>query len=272
MLEAAKKHIKAVPGLKRVSLWGMRVLLPFIQLANLRAIPRYINLVSDWRKFRMAGGSAAILDFFPCLFDNTATSGIDTHYFYQAIWAFGRIMKSGAKHHVDVGSSVAYVGMLTTITDVTFVDIRPLELPLSRYHGLQGSIVALPFEDNSVSSFSSLHVIEHIGLGRYGDPIDPKGSDRACKEVTRILEPGGKAYISVPIGRSRVQFNGQRVFEIKQVLTMFDGLQLAELSIVDAAGAFKENVSPDEVDLCEVGSGLDFGLGMFVFEKTHSKR
>ena len=71
--------------------------------------------------------------------------------------------------------------MLTTITDVTFIDIRPLELKLDRYTGKKGSIVALPFGDGSVSSLSCLHVVEHVGLGRYGDPIDPDGSKKPAR-------------------------------------------------------------------------------------------
>jgi hypothetical protein len=46
----------------------------------------------------------------------------------------------------------------------------------------EGSILALPFESGSIKSLSSLCVVEHIGLGRYGDEIDPFGSESAIKE------------------------------------------------------------------------------------------
>ena len=256
----AKKH----KNIKRVSLWLMRILAPVFHIVNVLAIPRYIAFLSDWRRYRKAGGVARVLDFYPCLNDKTATTGIDTHYFNQAIWAFKRIMASGAKRHVDVGSDVRFVGMLTTITDVTFVDIRPLEIKLAGFTSQRGSIVSLPFDGQSVPSLSSMHVIEHIGLGRYGDPIDPHGSIKASRELIRVLAPAGRLYISVPIGEPRVQFNGQRVFAVEEIVQMFAGLRLAEFSIVDTDGAYKENVDHTNVKLKE-DTGQDFGLGLFIF-------
>ena len=155
---------------------------------------------------------------------------------------------------------------MITCVYVSFIDIRPLQIQLDNYEGRAGSIVALPYSDSSLSSVSSLHVIEHIGLGRYGDPIDPEGSSKACAELVRVLAPDGKLYVSMPIGDSRVQFNGQRIFSVSDVLVLFAGLELVELSIVDTLGKFHECVSPAQVKLGQA-QGLDYGLGMFVFFK-----
>jgi SAM-dependent methyltransferase len=208
-----------------------------------------------------------VLDFYPCLFDRTAASSIDTHYFHQALWAFRHIRQSAAASHVDIASDVNFVGLLTCITRVTFVDIRPLELAIPNYTGLRGSILELPFADGAVESLSCLHVIEHIGLGRYGDALDPLGPERAAREIARVLQAGARAYISTPVGRPRVQFNGQRVFAIPEVAEIFRGLALAEFSLVDAHGTLRENVDPGAADIREEGAGLDCGLGMFVFRK-----
>jgi len=229
-----------------------------------------MGFLLDWRKFRCAGGEASLLSFYPCLFDKTTSTAIDSHYFYQAIWAFKKILASGVSQHVDIGSDVQFVGMLTCVTEVTFVDIRPLELTLSNYIGKKGSILALPFHDKGISSLSSLHVIEHIGLGRYGDPIDPDGSIKACRELMRVLAPGGKLYLSVPIGKTRVQFNGQRVFNVTDVIAMFSDLELLELSVVNTDGTYMEKVNPDTIRICEE-AGLDYGLGMFVFSAERSQ-
>lgn len=268
MLTALKTKIKADSALKRAALAVGRVISPFVQGFHPAAVVRYAGFISDWLRFKRAGGVAAALDFYPCLFDKSAATGIDTHYFHQALWAFRHIRESGAPKHIDVGSEVNFVGLLTTITDVTFVDIRPLFLSIPNYHGLSGSITALPFEDRSIPSFSCLHVIEHIGLGRYGDPIDPDGSRKAATEIARVLAPGGRAYVSAPIGRSRVQFNGQRVFSIGELIGMFSPLQLAEFSMVTARGALVERADPATADIGETGAGLDCGLGMFVFTRA----
>jgi SAM-dependent methyltransferase len=268
MLSRLKSRIKANPSLKRTALAAMRAVNPLIQGFHPGAVFRFGGFIADWMRFRRAGGRAELLDCYPCLHDKSASTGIDTHYFHQAIWAFRHIKNSTAPAHVDIASEVNFVGLLTCITHVTFVDIRPLELDIPNYTGLRGSIVELPFADGTVKSLSCLHVIEHIGLGRYGDPIDPQGPERAGREIARVLQAGGRAYISTPVGRPRVQFNGQRVFGIAEVINIFRGLTLAEFSLVDAHGTLRERIDPAAADIREEGAGLDCGLGMFVFQKT----
>src|SRR2546430_12288402 len=48
-----------------------------------------------------------------------------------------------------------------------------------------------PFGDLELSSVSCLHVAEHIGLGRYGDAIDPLGTRKAIGELARVLAVDG---------------------------------------------------------------------------------
>jgi SAM-dependent methyltransferase len=248
----------------------MRISSQIISFPRFSGLRGYGRLFLDWKKFKAAGGFARVIDLWPCLFDRTSVTQIDAHYFYQAVWAFKQILSQRPRAHVDLGSQVNLVGLLTTVTHVTFLDIRPLVLTLNDYTGLGGSITALPFRNDAVASLSSLHVIEHIGLGRYGDPIDPEGSLKAAREIVRVLAPGGRAYISVPIGRPRVQFNGQRVFAPTDVVTMFDGLDLVEMAMVDASGKFHGEVKPESADIGEAGQGSDFGLGLFCFQKQMS--
>jgi SAM-dependent methyltransferase len=240
----------------------MRGVAPFGRI-RLGALPRLFRLLAERRRYQALGGQAPLLDLYPCLFDRTATTGFDAQYLYQAAWAARRIRDGGADRHVDIGSDIRFVSMLTAITDVVFVDIRPAWLDLQGYSCLPGSLLALPFESGSVPSLSCLHVIEHVGLGRYGDPLDPTGPEKAGQEIMRVLAPGGTALVSAPIGRQRIQFNAQRVFAIDEFAALFPGLSVEELSIVDATGRLIENVAPDRVDLCERASGNDFGLGLF---------
>ena len=256
-----KTWVKSSPQAKRLALLGMRMTAA-VKPSGLMRMPRFL---SEWRRYKSAGGSASPLDFYPCLFDRTATTDIDSQYFYQAIWASRRIYESKVSEHVDVGSQTSFIGLLTVFTNVTFVDIRPLAVPVEHLTMKAGSILELPFESGSVKSLSSLHVIEHIGLGRYGDPIDPRGAERAAVELQRVLAPGGRLYLSTPIGRPRIQFNSQRTFDVQEVLSMFTACNLVEFSIVDAAGTFRDKV-PVTTSV-ETTSGNDFGLGMFVFEK-----
>ncbi len=146
-------------------------------------------------------------DTFPCLYDKTTTTGFDGRSFYQDVWAFKRVVASGTRTHVDVGSRIEFVGLLTAITKVTFIDIRPLEAKLENFDSKKGSILSLPYESDSVASLSCLSVAEHIGLGRYGDSLDPLGTKKAAAELSRVLAKKGNLYFSLPIGKPRLCFN-----------------------------------------------------------------
>ena len=261
MMASLKQWIKRRPGLKRFALLSMR-LMPTAAPASLIRYPRFLR---DLNAFRAGGGEARVVDLYPCLRDRTATTAVDPQYFHQAVWAMRHIHAAAPAQHVDVGSQVLFVGMLAAVVPVIFVDIRPLEIEVEGLTMREGSIVALPFESGTVHSLSCLHVIEHIGLGRYGDPIDPAGDAAAATELARVLAPGGRLYLSTPIGRRRVQFNSQRVFDPADILALFNECTLVEFSMLDSAGRLWRDVPPSYP--IETESGNDFGLGMFVFEK-----
>ena len=200
-------------------------------------------------------------DMQPCLGDWTTHTPFDAHYFYQGAWLARQLAQSKPARHVDIGSSVLTMSVISAMVETVFVDYRPLKTSLSGLSSLPGDILHLPFDDNSVASLSCLHVIEHIGLGRYGDPIDPEGSLKAAAELQRILSPGGKLYLSLPIGRERVCFNAHRVHAPDSVLKMFPQLTLVDFSCVDDAGQYHQSQP------LEAASQLDYGCGLFYFEK-----
>lgn len=236
-----------------------RLLYPFIDVAQVRpALAGYVRYIQDWRKYSSLEGSEPlrVSDAYPCVLDLSAATPIDAHYFYQDIWAFRAIHRSGVRRHVDVGSRAIYVGMLSAITRVVFVDIRPLIVDLEGYEACEGSILDLPFEDASVGSLSCLHVAEHIGLGRYGDPLDPEGTTKAARELARVVAPGGNLYFSVPVGRPRVAFNAHRIHAPEEVIDMFTGMRLVSFSAVDDHGAFHAEASPVEFNDAEYACGM----------------
>lgn len=195
-------------------------------------------------------------DAWPQLADRLSVSPYDSHYFHQDVWAARRVAELQPKRHVDVGSRVDYVGFLTALCDVTFVDIRPLEAGVDRLDSLAASALDLPFNDQSIESISCLHVAEHIGLGRYGDPLDPLGTRRAAGELQRVLAPGGQLLFSGPVGHPRVCFNAHRIHAPTSILAMFEELDLVEFSGIDDAGVFRRFRSLEELAACHYGCGL----------------
>lgn len=241
-----------------------RWLSPILDLAKLRlCCSEYLHYWRSWRNYSKLPGAEPLLtrDAYPCLYDRSPKTPYDAHYFYQDIWAFKLIKQSEPSAHVDVGSLAAFVGLLTAITKVTFVDIRPLKVDLENFESKHGSILALPFDDNTVISLSCLHVAEHIGLGRYGDSLDPQGTRKAARELTRVLAPRGNLYFSVPIGRPRVCFNAHRIHSPEQILSYFNDLKLVEFAAVTDTGAYRENMKPGDL------SSANYACGLFRFTK-----
>lgn len=231
----------------------------------LTAFPRYAKFIKDLIKYSKMEGSESLhlFDIYPCLHERTKTTSFDAHYFYQDIWAFERIYESKVKHHVDIGSRIIFVGMLTVITNVTFIDIRPLEAKLNGLECRCGNIRSMPFKDNSLRSLSCLHVAEHIGLGRYGDPLDPLGTKKAAKELSRVLAVNGNLYFSLPVGKPRLCFNAHRIHSPQQIIEYFSSLELLELSGIDDNRNFIRNI---EINTLEKAN---YSCGLFWFRKRN---
>jgi SAM-dependent methyltransferase len=128
----------------------------------------------------------------------------------------------------------------------------------------RGDLHALPFADASVLSLSCMHTVEHVGLGRYGDPIDATGDLKAMKELARVLAPGGTLLFVVPVGIPRIEFNAHRVYGYEQVLEGFSGLHLKEFSLIP--DSWKKHGLIRNADPAMVASQYH-GCGCFWFTK-----
>ncbi len=222
-----------------------------------------LRYFSDWRKYRKLENTnkCDVVDSYPCIYDRTSTTGLDKAYFYQGLWAMKIIRNSAATKHVDIGSDNMWVGWLTTHLQVEFIDIRPMIVEAEGLENKFGSILDLPFEDDSVQSLSSLHVIEHIGLGRYGDPLDPLGSEKALGELSRVLAPEGWLYLSLPIGKERVCFNAHRIHDPIWPISTLADLKLEEFSVVNDNGEYVNNVDPEQY------RDSYYACGLYLFRK-----
>lgn len=197
--------------------------------------------------------------------DFTRSVNYEPHYVYHCSWACRILANTKPSHHIDVGSSMHFVGMASAWVSITHYDYRKPEIALEGLSVGSADLVNLPFPDGTVDSLSCMHVIEHIGLGRYGDAIDSVGDRRAAEELMRVLAPGGQLLLVVPVGRPRINFNAHRVYSYSEVKTMFSSLNLSRFSLLTDDGAptgLVEDAAPDVVD------AQDWGCGCFLFRKV----
>jgi SAM-dependent methyltransferase len=194
-------------------------------------------------------------DRLPCLDDKTATTSFEPHYTYHPAWAVRVLASLRPSVHVDISSSLSFCTMLSGFVPVEFYDLRPAQISLAGLTCRRGDLAGLPFPDNSVESLSCMHVVEHIGLGRYGDPLNPDGDLKAMAELKRVLAPDGSLLFVTPVGKPRVRFNAHRIYSYKQVLSYFLGLKLEQFALVDDDGEFSVDADPAYADQQEWGCG-----------------
>jgi SAM-dependent methyltransferase len=240
-----------------------------VQIANprytLRGLGGYARFVCEWRRYARLPRAEPIelINTYPQLHDHTATSEIDAHYYYVNGWAMRRVVALAPYFHIDIASQTIFSNLLAAVLPVVFVDYRPLQ---ARQHGLQslaGNLLALPFADGSIKSLSCLHVIEHVGLGRYGDPLDPAGTVKALDELSRVLAPGGHLFLATPVGRPRLCFNAHRLYAPDAIPALAPALELVEFTGIDDNGHYAEHISPAAL------LNSEYACGLYWFRRPH---
>lgn len=234
-----------------------------------RKIKLYRLFTRDYLKFKKLSGknlrfSVAWKNRYPQLFDNTEETSFDHHYIYHPAWASRIIAVTKPKEHTDISSILYFSTILSAFVPVRFYDYRPANIKLSNLHVGKADLLSLPFADNSIESLSCMHTIEHVGLGRYGDTIDPDGDLKAINELKRVLAKNGNFLFVVPIGKPSLYFNAHRVYSYDQIMSYFDGLKLIEFSLIPDNGkqvGIIKNASREQAD------SQKFGCGLFWFSK-----
>jgi hypothetical protein len=231
----------------------------------LAGIPRF---VAGWIRFRRHhGGPVRLL---PCLYDWFEEGGFTKdEYFWQDLYVARKIHRAGPAKHVDIGSRMdGFVAHVASFMEVEVFDIRPMraQIPGVRVH--QADLMDPSASWNGYcASLSCLHALEHFGLGRYGDPIDPLGHEAGLRNMARMLQPGGFLYLSVPIGQPCVEFNAHRIFDPNALVSLAaaNDLLLAEFAWIGPDRTLVESLNPKQ-DMKTL-SRQRYALGLFTFVK-----
>jgi SAM-dependent methyltransferase len=233
-------------------------------MISIRYLPKYL---ADRRRFRKAGGE--ILCSVPILAEFRVEAGTASgHYFHQDLLVASLIAKANPMRHIDVGSRIdGFVAHVACFREIEVLDVRSLE-PTGHDH-IRFVQADLMKDDMSLceaaDSVSCLHAIEHFGLGRYGDSIDPNGHMVGFRNIVNIPKPGGTLYISFPIGDAPgVHFNAHRVFHPREILTWpgSDRLELIRFDFVDDGGKLQT-----DFPLLQALPSANYGCGIYTFRK-----
>jgi SAM-dependent methyltransferase len=249
-----------------MSEWIKAWLRPAVRLLRGGSPADQCRFLSQWRAFARMPGAASPRwsDLLPILGEWTATTAYDRHYVLHTAWAARVLAQTRPALHVDISSSLYFCALVSAFVPVEFYDYRPADMRLSNLTSRSADLLALPFADRSVASISCMHVVEHIGLGRYGDPLDPGGDVKAMTQLQRVLAPGGSLLIVVPVGRPRVQFNAHRIYSHAMIVQAFAELRLKATALIPddpAEGSLIDQPTPAQMDR------QTYGCGCFWFER-----
>jgi hypothetical protein len=215
----------------------------------------------DWNRVRWR----------PQVLDRTQQAGaMRGAYFHQDLLVAQRIHDARPRRHIDVGSRIdGFVAHVASFRPIEIIDIRPLRGSVRNVSFLQADLM----DPSSVSagicdSLSCLHALEHFGLGRYGDRLDPRGHERGLDSLIKALEPGGTLYLSVPVGPQAVLFNSHRRFHASTVIELAsERLDLRRLDVVDDSGDLRRDVPISHAKEDPTLGCSREGCGIFEFRK-----
>jgi glycosyltransferase involved in cell wall biosynthesis len=258
-----------IPPFKDRAIKNIKKMIPSFIKTPLKKFALYRSFLSDYHAFRKASETSSRFpmewnDRYPQLYDKTTGTDFDAHYLYHPAWAARIIAKTNPSKHVDISSILHFSTLVSAFVPVEFYDYRPAAITLSGLTCGSADLTDLHFPTDSIESLSCMHTIEHIGLGRYGDPIDPDGDLKAIKELVRVLAPGGTLLFVTPVGKPRIQFNAHRIYSYDQITNYFSDLKLEEFSLIPDNGV-QVGIIKDATK--ELADAQAYGCGCFWFKK-----
>jgi Caenorhabditis protein of unknown function, DUF268 len=233
------------------------------RLRLLRYVPAFAR---DIRAWLAQGGRVSQL--FPIFSDWSEQAGTARGaYFFQDLLVARRIYLAGPERHVDVGSRIdGFVAHVAVFREIDVLDIRPVTAQVLNVRFIQADLMQDEARLHALTdSLSCLHALEHFGLGRYGDRVDPQGHLKGFRALVNMLRPNATFYLSFPIGIPAVEFNAHRVFDCEEVLHWpgAEDLELTQFDFVDDAGALHQAIELGSIRrACE---GLRHGCGIYTF-------
>lgn len=263
-----KKLLSKIKRLIMGALFCFRMFLfdPWLVVKKLCSIPIFVRNGFLYIKKRDSKFPITLRNVYFCTHDRFFTAGsVEKHYFHMDIWAARKVLETQNSIHFDIGSRLdGFVSHLLPFVRVTYHDVRPLNVKDPNLKFVRCSLLDLPYRDTALSSVSCLHVLEHIGLGRYGDSVNPDGPELSAQELTRVLAPGGVLLIGLPVGRECLHFDAHRIYDPETVLKLFSALELMDFQLIDDQGIhISENAS------FEIARKCDYGCGLFHFVKNY---
>lgn len=179
------------------------------------------------------------------------------HYDAFAYWAARKINARGSSQRIlDIGSVKMMNAILSAHHDVTSLVLADChdEISTVRYVRHDASD-PMPFPDAAFDVFTSMASLQLVGLGRYGDRLNPNCLPDLVKELGRVMRRDSVLLVSMCLGKNLLNFNNSWFFDIETIKRIFAGWELVDVLIdnfsspkatfLDAPERFESDASVD---------------------------
>lgn len=249
--------------LKTMHLFLCQIGINLFKLKNIIYLPLFFK---NFFKYKFISKDQKIDHIFPILGEyKEKSSAVIKHYFNQDLLVASYIYNNNPEKHVDVGSRVdGFVAHIAAFRKIEVFDIRNNKFQFKNIIFKKKDISNINKNlTNYCDSLSCLHTIEHFGLGRYGDRLDPSGHIKGFKNLVKILKSGGTLYVSFPVSdKNTVYFNSERSFNPKEIFKWSNELRLVKFDYIDD----NEKIYLD-VNLEKFNKKVKYGCGIYTFKK-----
>lgn len=221
---------------------------------SIRSTPRYIHNLIEFKSHQKVKTRFSLS---PALLDFADSAGSARgHYFWQDLIAAQWVNEQNPRNILDIGSRVdGYVAHVASFRQIDILDVRPLNVDIPNVRTIladaQGDISHL---HNTYDLVSTLHALEHFGLGRYGDPLDPDGHVKGLLNASKCVKVGGHFILSFPVGANEIQFNSQRLLNVDWPLPYLSDFKMEKFILIPWSDSPVWNPELSSVDKDASGS------------------
>ncbi|MCR6672065.1 DUF268 domain-containing protein [Devosia ginsengisoli] len=220
-------------------------------------MPKFMGQFQDLKNDAGSRGVAIkIKDVFPVALDYSVNH-VNRHYWFQDIHVAQKVIdgsRGKPDHlHIDIGSRIEgfILALIAARINLVFGEIN---MPKIAFENTELRFIDLqnmsPEQFAGATSVSCLHVIEHLGLGKYGDAIDALGHFKVFSDFARVLGPGVPLYVSSPTSNEPgVVFNAGRHLDPVEMYQEAEkaGFTVLEKAFVTSAWSLLIDPSDEEM-------------------------
>ena len=158
--------------------------------------------------------------------------GATDSYLYEALAKYQRV---SMRDEFLRSKKVAVIGSITPWYEsvVLFYGGMPTTIEYNTIDNQDPRLQVLTVEEFNKNpmvfdAIISISSIEHDGLGRYGDPIDPNGDLKAMKKLKTMLKEDGLLFLSVPVSKDHLWWNVHRIYGRERFPLLIEGWELID--------------------------------------------